>query len=89
MARKRPRLIPVYDRVLSCLFGAPEHVWLRLHRRLSANDGELRAALADLRTGAEIPAAVSLLRVLDVVLWMGHRESHQPNSCPGFDSVAL
>ncbi|GAB3524279.1 DUF6308 family protein [Phytohabitans suffuscus] len=75
MARKRPRLIPVYDRVLSCLFGAPRHMWIRLHHQLAANNGELRAVLADLRTGTAIPATVSLLRVLDVVLWMGHRET--------------
>jgi hypothetical protein len=89
MARKRPRLIPGYDRVLSCLFGAPDHVWMRLHHQLAANNGELRAVLADLRTRAKIPATVSLLRVLDVILWMGHRDTHQPNSCPGFGSVAL
>jgi Family of unknown function (DUF6308) len=89
MARKRPHLIPVFDRVLSCLFGAPDHVWLRLHRQLAADNGLLRDALADLRAQAQIPAGVSLLRVLDVVLWMGHRSTHQPNSCPGFGTVAL
>jgi len=73
MARKRPRLIPVYDRVLSCLFGAPDHLWLRLHHQLAANNGELRVALADVHAGAEIPATVGLLRVLDVVLGSGTR----------------
>jgi hypothetical protein len=89
MARKRPHLIPVFDRVLSCLFGAPDHLWLRLHRQLAADNELLRDALAELRAQAQIPAAVSLLRVLDVVLWMGHRGTHQPNSCPGFNTVAL
>lgn len=89
MARKRPRLIPVYDRVLTCLFGAPDHVWLRLHRRLAADGGKLRDELAALRAQSRIPAAVSLLRVLDVILWMEHRHTHQPSSCPGFAAVAL
>jgi uncharacterized protein DUF6308 len=89
MARKRPRLIPVYDRVLTCRFGAPDHVWLRLHRRLAADGGKLRDELAALRAQSRIPAAVSLLRVLDVILWMEHRHMHQPSSCPGFAAVAL
>jgi hypothetical protein len=89
IARKRPRLIPVYDRVLSCLFGAPNHLWLRRHHQLAANNGKFGVTLADLHAGAQTPATVSLLRVLDVVLWIGHRETHQSNSCPGFDSVAV
>jgi hypothetical protein len=35
MARKRPKLIPVYDSIVSCQFGAPQHVWMRLHGRLA------------------------------------------------------
>ncbi|MGW3619140.1 DUF6308 family protein [Micromonospora arida] len=90
MARKRPHLIPVYDQVVRCLYGEPEKVWLRLHRRLAADRGVLREELALLRARTGIPFAVSLLRVLDVVLWMHHRRPHlRTGSCPGFGSVGL
>lgn len=49
MARKCPHLIPVYSRVVRCLYGNPKMVWLRLHRRLAADRGVLRAELALLR----------------------------------------
>ncbi|WP_330440480.1 DUF6308 family protein [Micromonospora sp. NBC_00821] len=90
MARKRPHLIPVYDQVVRCLYGKPEKVWLRLHRRLTADRGVLREELALLRARTGIPSAASLLRVLDVVLWMHHHQPHlRSGSCPGFGSVTL
>lgn len=37
LARKRPKLIPVYDSIVSCQFGAPKHVWLKpAHHRSAA-----------------------------------------------------
>jgi hypothetical protein len=39
LARKRPKLIPVYDSVVRCQFGAPQHVWTTLHGRLAENEG--------------------------------------------------
>jgi hypothetical protein len=72
MARKRPHLIPAYDQVIACLLGNPNHVWQRLHHRLAVDGGTLRDELAALRTRTKIPATVSLLRVLDVVLWTSH-----------------
>ncbi|WP_431728470.1 DUF6308 family protein [Verrucosispora sp. TAA-831] len=90
MARKRPHLIPVYDQVIGCLYGKPDKVWLRLHQRLAADRGELRDELALLRARTGIPTTISLLRVLDVVLWMHHQQPHlRTGSCPSFGSVAL
>ena len=90
IARKRPHLIPVYDQVIRCLYGKPDKVWLRLHRRLATDCGVLRDELALLRARTGFPPTVSLLRVLDIVLWMHHRRPHlRTGSCPGFDSVAL
>jgi hypothetical protein len=34
MARKRPRLLPVYDRVVRCVLGGPTQAWLTLHETL-------------------------------------------------------
>jgi hypothetical protein len=90
MARKRPHLIPVYDDVVSCLFGKPDHVWLGLHDALAADGGALRKELNATRESANLPAAASLLRVLDVILWMSHRSSHRSGGgCPGFGTVPL
>ncbi|GIE85303.1 DUF6308 family protein [Actinoplanes regularis] len=89
IARKRPHLIPVYDRVIRCLYGRPQQVWVRLHDRLALEGGELRGELAALRARAEAPPRVSLLRVLDVVLWMRHHDEHREQDCPGFGTVSL
>jgi hypothetical protein len=87
MARKRPHLIPVYDQVIACLFGNPDHVWLRLHHRLAVDGGTLRDELAALRTRAKIPATVSLLRVLEVALWMSHHNQHRLRACPDLGTI--
>ncbi|BCY07128.1 DUF6308 family protein [Actinoplanes sp. L3-i22] len=89
IARKRPHLIPVYDEVIRCQFGGPQQVWIRLHDRLREDDGQLRGMLAALRTRAQISPRISLLRVLDVVLWMRHHAEHLDKDCPGFGTVSL
>lgn len=89
VARKRPHLIPIYDDVIRCQFGGPQQVWVRLHDRLRADEGQLRGQLAALRTRAEVSPRISLLRVLDVVLWMRHHAEHLDRDCPGFGSVSL
>jgi hypothetical protein len=73
LARKRPRLIPVYDDVVRCALGHPSSFWMSLHRALSANP-VLLGALRSLATHA--PRHVSPLRVMDVVVWMAHRREH-------------
>jgi hypothetical protein len=89
LARKRPKLIPVYDRVIRCLFGEPAQVWEVLHGRLAADGEELRQELIALRDRTGVPASISALRVLDVVLWMRHRSSHQRTACAYAGTVAL
>jgi hypothetical protein len=92
LARKRPKLIPVYDSIVRCQFGAPGQVWLKLHGRLAENDGELRAALAEARETVGVTDQVSVLRALDVVLWRRHHKDHARGSsktCPRHGSVAL
>jgi hypothetical protein len=68
LARKRPRLIPVYDRVVRAAVGNPDHWWLKL--RLALQDETLRGRLDELRTDSKVGANISLLRILDVAIWM-------------------
>ncbi|MEU6386474.1 DUF6308 family protein [Streptomyces bauhiniae] len=83
LARKRPRLVPVYDNVVKCLLGRPSHFWLPLRTALRADDKALHHTLLDLRKRAGVPETVSALRVCDIVLWMAHHEDHRPLHCPG------
>ena len=85
LARKRPRLIPVWDNVVRCAFGRPANAWIWLDDLLRARGVILRSQLQKLHEEAELPERVSLLRTLDVVVWMRHRNSHRPSRCPGLD----
>ncbi len=80
LARKRPRLLPVYDRVVRCAIGRPESFWLSLHTALREDDAALHHRLLDLRRTAGLPDAVSALRVCDVAVWMSHRTAG--HACP-------
>ncbi|MFE6129524.1 DUF6308 family protein [Streptomyces sp. NPDC056437] len=73
LARKRPQLLPVYDRVVRCAVSRPPSFWLALHAALRENDAALHRQLLDLRQAAGLPETVSVLRVCDVTVWMGHR----------------
>ncbi|MFI6229749.1 DUF6308 family protein [Micromonospora echinospora] len=81
-ARKRPRLM-AYDDVVACALRGRRGFWLWLREQLRADDLLLARKLRELRTNAAMPGLVSDVRVLDVVLWMGHRRQHCPHSCPG------
>ncbi|WP_440581420.1 DUF6308 family protein [Streptomyces sp. PT19] len=73
LARKRPRLLPVYDRVVRCAVGRPPSFWLALHAALREDDAALHHQLLELRQAAGLPETVSALRVCDVAVWMNHR----------------
>lgn len=80
LARKRPRLLPVYDKVVRCVLGEPKGVWLALDGALA--DSEVQKQVATLRPGA--PEGVSALRVVDVALWMRHHVAHARGECAEF-----
>jgi hypothetical protein len=82
LARKRPELIPVYDQVVRCAIGRPDNPWLWFDDLLRQND-TIADRLAQLHGDARLPALVPRLRVLDVVIWMRHREHHEARGCPG------
>ncbi|MGA5285456.1 DUF6308 family protein [Streptomyces griseoincarnatus] len=73
LARKRPRLLPVYDRIVRCAVGRPPSFWLALHAALREDDGAVHRQLLELRQAAGLPETVSALRVCDVAVWMNHR----------------
>ncbi|WP_264029290.1 DUF6308 family protein [Cellulosimicrobium sp. SH8] len=73
VARKRPRLIPVYDTVVRAAVKPTASFWDALHAALRADDGALHRHLLSLRDEAGIGDDISALRVFDVVVWMHHR----------------
>ncbi|WP_410813759.1 DUF6308 family protein [Micromonospora sp. 067-2] len=83
LARKRPKLIPVYDGVVSCALGTGSGFWRWLHDNLRKDDAILARQLDACRREADLPAAISRLRVLDVAVWMRHRNNHHGSACLG------
>ncbi|MET8252140.1 DUF6308 family protein [Micromonospora sp. NPDC005197] len=84
LARKRPLLVPVYDEIVACAFRTRRNFWRWLHGRLLEQEATLASRLFDLRRRAGLPAdAITLLRVLDVVIWMRHRDEHTGYRCRG------
>ncbi len=75
LARKRPRLIPVQDSVTEAVLGVSSNYWSLLNAALRADDRALHRRLVDLHQRAELPDAVSVLRVFDVLAWMSWRTS--------------
>lgn len=73
MARKRPGLVPIYDSVVGKATGFPNSngTWLAWHHAFSTEIA-FTNRLRSLRTAAGIER-VSLLRILDVALWMHNR----------------
>ena len=85
LARKRPRLVPVWDQVVRCALGRPlvGGVWESIDRVVRKSGGAVTDRLARLHREAGLGAEVAELRVLDVAVWMRHRPSHRPDGCPG------
>jgi hypothetical protein len=71
LARKRPRLCPISDSVVVKAVRVPGRTWDVL--RCLLQDPASRARVEALRPAAA--AEASLLRILDVILWISHSES--------------
>jgi Family of unknown function (DUF6308) len=73
-ARKRPRLIPIYDSVVARVTNAYDKQWepLRtaLQGRTSGVHTSLHERLLGLRERARLESHISAIRVYDVVTWM-------------------
>lgn len=69
LARKRPRLRPIWDSVVSEVTDTKKAQWEPLRLALRADDCALHRRLLRLRDQAGLPGTVSALRVLDVIAW--------------------
>lgn len=67
LARKRPRLAPISDRVIVTVIGTRGQTWPTLRRCLQ--DELFRHSISELRRSPEAKDA-SILRLFDVALWM-------------------
>ena len=71
LARKRPHLLPVYDRVVkAALQPKSKDFWIPLRNSLQENDGKALERLELIRDRAGYGQEIPLLRVLDVAVWM-------------------
>ncbi|MEV6655019.1 DUF6308 family protein [Streptomyces sp. NPDC051219] len=77
LARKRPRLIPVYDIRVKSLLERPKvdnTFWAALRQALQADEMALYRQLLRLREKAGIGDDIAALRVFDVIAWMHEGE---------------
>ncbi|MCR6487325.1 DUF6308 family protein [Amycolatopsis sp. OK19-0408] len=77
LARKRPRLTPVYDSQVKAVLKAPRSEWHCLWSWFHT-DPTRASAVADLRAEAGGIEDITLLRCLDVILWMKARPLRFP-----------
>ncbi|RYF87837.1 MAG: hypothetical protein EON95_21265 [Caulobacteraceae bacterium] len=70
IARKRPRLYPIWDSVVSQVLGTERSHLNPVREALRADDGALHNRLESLRGEAGLPEEISALRVFDVIAWM-------------------
>jgi hypothetical protein len=74
LARKRPRLLPVYDTVVkAALQPNSRSFWLPLRDELQ--DDSVVQRLNAVRDAAGLDDEISLLRILDVAVWMRNRKA--------------
>jgi hypothetical protein len=71
MARKRPRLIPIFDSVIDrTVLGGTGVLWPPMHAALRENDRALHERLLRVRARAGLDESISVLRLFDVLAWM-------------------
>ncbi|MFC9362895.1 DUF6308 family protein [Rhodococcus sp. NPDC057014] len=73
IARKRLRLFPIWDSMVSAVLGAENQHLNPVREALRADDGALHHRLLNLRSSAGLPEEISALRVFDVIVWMDGR----------------
>ncbi|QDO42527.1 hypothetical protein FNV62_34350 [Streptomyces sp. RLB3-17] len=77
LARKRPRLLPIYDSVIKKVFERPStdlSFWSDVRRALRADGRMLVAHLEDVRGLAGLGEDIGVLRVLDTAAWLHGRD---------------
>jgi Family of unknown function (DUF6308) len=69
IARKRPRLRPIWDKVVAKVTGTRKHQWEPVRVALREQHHALHERLVHLHGTAGLSAAVTPLRVFDVIAW--------------------
>lgn len=82
IARKRPRLYPVYDEVVGRQLGTKAAHLEPMRLALRHDGGALHHRLLGLRERAGLDEQVPALRILDVLAWM-QGKGYQPQAEPG------
>jgi len=79
LARKRPRLLPIYDSVVARVTEVGDYHWEPVRQALRADapgqNRRLQEHLAELGRTAGIGEGVSVLRLFDVITWMEGKEN--------------
>jgi len=72
LAAKRPHLLPIWDQyVVDGVQPKKNEYWVGWQEALSGESGaELRAVCEAIRQEADAPDCLSVLRILDIVIWM-------------------
>ncbi|MCA1008727.1 DUF6308 family protein [Rhodococcus hoagii] len=70
IARKRPRLFPIYDRAIGEVLDTKQAHLEPVRQALRGNDGELHRRLVSLREQAGLDGSIPALRILTVLAWM-------------------
>jgi Family of unknown function (DUF6308) len=70
LARKRPRLVPIYDDVIGRVTETTQRQWEPLWCKLNDHDQKLHRRLLGLQGTPGVPKHLSPLRILDVVAWL-------------------
>ncbi|WP_045740715.1 DUF6308 family protein [Actinoplanes rectilineatus] len=75
IARKRPRLRPIWDRVVAAVTDTRKSQWEPVRLALRDQHRALQNRLVHLHGAAGLPAEVTPLRVLDVIAWRAGKDS--------------
>ncbi|AII11486.1 hypothetical protein EP51_46840 (plasmid) [Rhodococcus opacus] len=74
IARKRPRLYPIWDSVVMGVLGTARAHLNPVREALRADDAALHHRLLKIRAEAGLPEEISALRVFDVIAWMDGKD---------------
>jgi hypothetical protein len=69
IARKRPRLRPIWDKVVAKVTGSHKHQWEPVRVALREQNHALHERLVHLHGAAGLSTTVTPLRVFDVIAW--------------------
>jgi hypothetical protein len=85
MARKRPKLIPIFDSYVGPIMGLPKDSsadqWIVWHQAFQ-EDPHLTGRLDAIKNTASAPPSTSRLRIMDIVLWLHAKDQERSRLNP-------